>query len=133
MEQKQSELTVITRAKDLCSYVMTVTQKSPKHFRYTYVSRLQNLSLDVLENLIRANDVFAKRGDTAAIRERLDLQRVAMTSLKILGYFSMLAMEQQCILPKQYEQIARGVSDCRNLLGAWMNSDRKRLQPTAGA
>lgn len=34
MERKQSELTVITKAKDLCSYVMTVTQKSPKHFRY---------------------------------------------------------------------------------------------------
>lgn len=25
MERKQSELTVITKAKDLCSYVMTVT------------------------------------------------------------------------------------------------------------
>ena len=44
MERKQSELTVITKAKDLCSYVMTVTQKSPKHFRYTFVSKLQNLA-----------------------------------------------------------------------------------------
>ena len=51
-----------------------------------------------------------------------------MTDLKVLGYFSMLAMEQECILPKQYEQIARQVTDCQNLLGAWMNSDRKRLQ-----
>ena len=38
MERKQSELTVITKAKDLCSYVMTVTQKSPKQFRFTFVS-----------------------------------------------------------------------------------------------
>lgn len=30
MQKKQSELTVITKAKDLCTYVMTVTQKSPK-------------------------------------------------------------------------------------------------------
>ena len=43
MERKQSELTVITKAKDLCSYVMTVTQKSPKQFRFTFVSRLENL------------------------------------------------------------------------------------------
>lgn len=55
--RKQSELTVITKAKNLCSYVMTVTQKSPK----------------------------------------------------------------------QYEQISRQVADCQNLLGAWMNSDRRRL------
>ena len=127
MERKQSELQVITKAKDLCSYVMTITQKSPKHFRYTFVSRLQNLTLSVIENLYRANDTYVKRGDLAGIEKRLELQRTAMTDLKVLGYFSMLAMEQGCILPKQYEQIARQVTDCQNLLGAWMNSDRKRL------
>ena len=52
-----------------------------------------------------------------------------MTDLKLLGYMAMLSMAQECILPKQYEQIARQVTDCQNLLGAWMNSDRRRLQP----
>ena len=63
MGQKQSELTVVTKAKDLCSYIMAVTQKSPKHFRYTFVSRMQNLALSVIENLFRANDVFATKAD----------------------------------------------------------------------
>lgn len=129
LERKQSELTVITKAKDLCSYIMTVTQKSPKHFRYTFVSRLQNLALSVIENLFRANDVFVSKQDLQSHRERLNFQRSAMTDLKLLGYMALLSMEQKCILPKQYEQIARQVSDCQNLLGAWMNSDRKRLQP----
>ena len=129
MEKKQSELQVITKAKDLCSYIMTITQKSPKHFRYTFISRLQNLSLSVIENLYRANETFVKKGDLAGIEKRIDFQRSAMTDMKVLGYFSMLAMEQNCILPKQYEQVARFVTDCQNLLGAWMNSDRKRLQP----
>jgi len=126
-QRNQSELTIITKAKDLCSYVMTVTQKSPKHFRYTFVSKLQNLSLSVIENLFRANDVFVSKQDISAQKERLELQRAAMTDLKLLGYMALLSMEQECILPKQYEQIARQVSDCQNLLGAWMNSDRKRL------
>lgn len=30
----KSELYVITKAKDLCSYIMTVTDKSPKRFRF---------------------------------------------------------------------------------------------------
>ena len=63
MERKQSELTVITKAKDLCSYVMTVTQKSPKQFRFTFVSRLQNSALSAIENLFRTNDVFASKTD----------------------------------------------------------------------
>lgn len=87
MERKQSELTVITKAKDLCSYVMTVTQKSPKHFRYTFVSRIQNLTLSVIENLYRANDVFVAKGDLQSHKERLSYQREAMTDLKVLGYF----------------------------------------------
>ena len=128
MEHKQSELTVITKAKDLCSYIMTVTQRSPKQFRFTFVSRLQNLSLSVIENLFRANDVFVSKADMSAYKERLSYQKTALTDLKLLGYISLLSMEQGCILPKQYEQISRNAADCRNLLGAWINSDRKRLQ-----
>ena len=127
MDRKQSELIVITKSKDLCSYVLVVTQKSPKHFRYTFVNRLQNLAIDIIENLIRANDVFITKTDILSQRERANYQRRAMTDLKLLGYIALLSMEQQCILPKQYEQIARQVSDCCNLLGAWMNSDKKRL------
>ena len=129
MESKTSELTVITKAKELCSYVMTVTQKSPKHFRYTFVSRMQNLSLSVIENLFRANDIFISKQDPDAVKERLALQRSAMTDLRLLGYISMLATEQGCILAKQYEQISKHIFDCRNMLAAWMNSDRKRLRP----
>lgn len=50
-----------------------------------------------------------------------------MTDLKLLGYISLLSMEQGCILPKQFEQISRHITDCQNLLEAWMNSDRRRL------
>ena len=126
-DTKQSELTVITKAKDLCSYVMTITQKSPKHFRYTFVTRMQNLALDIIENLFLANDTFVAKGDLAAMNDRKRYQAKAMTSLRLLGYFSLLASEQQCILLKQYEQIARLSTDCRNLLGAWINSDKRRF------
>lgn len=81
--KKQSDLTVITKAKELCSYIMTVTQKSPKHFRYTFVSRLQNLTLDVIENLYMANEIFVKKGDLNFMSQRLKYQREAMTKLKL--------------------------------------------------
>lgn len=128
MEHKQSELTVITKAKDLCSYVMTVTQKSPKQFRFTFTSRLQNLSLDVIEALYRANDTFVTKDNPSSCDKRLEFQHQAMTNLKLLAYFSLLAREQNSIQPKQYEQISRQSADCQNLLGAWINSDRRRLQ-----
>lgn len=88
MVKKQEELSVISAAKDLCSYIVIVTQKSPKHFRYTFVTRIQNLALSVIEELYRANDVFVMRGDTAAQRERLSHQRKVLTDLRLLAYFT---------------------------------------------
>jgi len=91
MKNKESELRVITKAKDLTSYIMTVTQNSPKQFRFTFVSRLHNVSLDVLEELILANEVFFSKDDPVGIRERLSYQRKAISSLrlrlKVMGDF----------------------------------------------
>lgn len=122
-----SELTIITKAKNLCGYVLTVTEKSPKRFRFTIVSRMQNLAMDIIEQAYRANEIYV--GGTAkeaTAVKRLEYQHSALTSAKLLGYMAMLAQEQGCILPKQYEQISKQVADCQNLLGAWINSDKKR-------
>jgi len=118
---------VIVRAKELASYILTVTDKSPKRSRFTLTSKLQNYTLNIIENLYRANEVFVKKGDAQKAEKRLEYQQQALTEMKLLGYMAQLAMEQQCILTKQYEQITKKLYDCQNLLGAWMNSDRKRL------
>ncbi len=89
---------------------------------------MQNLALSVIEDLFRANDVYVTAQNLQAQKERLAFQHSAMTNLKLLGYIAMLSMEQKCILSKQYEQVSRLISDCQNMLGAWINSDRKRLQ-----
>ena len=125
--KKKSELTVIVKAKELCKYVMTVTQKSPKQFRFTFTSRLQNLSLDIIESLFRANDTFVEKEDREAQKVRSNYMHEAMSHLKLLAYFAMLAMEQKCILPKQYEQIALLAGECASLLGGWINSDKRRF------
>lgn len=41
-----SELAVITKTKKLADYVFTVTHKSPKKYRFSIVSRMQNYCLD---------------------------------------------------------------------------------------
>ena len=126
MESK-SELTVVTKAKDLCSYIITITQKSPKQLRFKFVSRLQNLALDVIQNICYANEVFINKGSTQNIEKRLSLQHHALTTLKLLAYIAELAMKEKCILFKQYEQTAKLTTDCQRLMGAWINSDKKRL------
>ena len=118
---------MVIKSKELCSYIMTVTQKSPKQFRFTFVSRLQNLALDVIEKTYYANETFIGKGYEKNAEKRLSFQHQALTALKIIAYISDLAMTQKCILFKQYEQIAKLTTDCQRLIGAWINSDKKRF------
>jgi hypothetical protein len=109
---KKSDLLAVTKAKELCSYIMTVTQKSPKQFRFTFVSRLQNLALDVIEKIYFANEIFIGKGYEKNAEKRLSLQHHALTALKLIAYISELAVTQQCLLFKQYEHIAKLTTDC---------------------
>lgn len=125
--RKDSELTVITRAKELSLYILAVTDKSPKKFRFTLVSRLQNYALEILEDLFLANEIpldGKRAGDTERRRE---YQREAMAELRLLGYIAMIARESICILTKQYIVIEQKIVETQRLLYAWVKSDDKRL------
>ncbi|MBR5970505.1 MAG: four helix bundle protein [Lachnospiraceae bacterium] len=124
---RKSELRVITAAKDLCRYVMTVTHKSPKEFRFTYTVRLQNLSIDIVEALYRANDVFVTREHRETYRERYAYMRKAVNSIRLMLFLAELSVQQKAILMKQYEQIAKQGTEVLRLTGAWIVSDKKRL------
>ena len=119
--QKKSELFVVTKAKDLAKYILTVTEKSPVKNRFTLVVRLQNYILDVLENLYLANSV--KIG-----QKRRAYQETARTRLSMLDYFAGLAAEQGCVLFKQYEQISKQQAECLLYLNKWIASDAKRAK-----
>lgn len=118
--QKKNDLFVITKTKDLAKYIITVTEKSPKKFRFTLVARLQNYILDIIENLYLAN--AEKLCD-----DRRNYQEKAKTLLSMLDYFAGLASEHDCILFKQYEQISKQQAECLLYLNKWIASDKKRI------
>jgi hypothetical protein len=79
-----------------------------------------------MENILRANELnIHKEGN---LERRKAYQLEAMTSFYMLGYMSDIARTQQCILPKQYEQISEKLFECRKLLGAWVKSDEERIK-----
>jgi hypothetical protein len=130
--ERHSELTVITKAKELCSYVMDTTLKSPKQFRFSFSSKMQSLALSAIENLYRANDVYVPRqGGRAAQERRLEYQHAALTDLRLLCYFAVLGAHHHAILPKQMQVIGTQGAECQRLVGAWIASDRRRYAAAA--
>ncbi len=127
--KKEKDLAVIVKAKDLGTYIFTITEKSPKKFRFTLVTRLQNTCLDIVENLYYANSVYVKgKEDHVHIGKRNAYQKRAYVKVKMLLYFALIARENQCILPKQYEQISMQAYEVNRMITAWARSDLKRYK-----
>ena len=91
---------------------------------------MQNLVLDCLQNLLKAN--FIRLDSDINIRQRKNLQQEAVINLKMVGYIALLAENAGCILGKQYKQISIMVGECINLTVAWMKSDDKRVNSKFG-
>ncbi len=121
MPTLKSDLYVITLAKKLVDYVLQATEKAPKKFRYSYLSKIENVSLEIVMLLYEANDI---RLDNPLRREK---QGSAVTKLKMLDFLSEEAMKNKCFLPNQYEVISRMIYDCNKSLLSWMKSDQNRM------
>lgn len=109
----------------VCTDIMN---KSPKKFRFTLGQRIQNLSFEVLELLLRANEIyFGKSASVKDFEKRMEYQREAQISLRILAYELQLAFELNCILMKQYEYSSKLIVKCIDSLQLWRKSDRRRF------
>lgn len=97
-----SELMVITKSKNLIEYVFGISEKSPKKFRLNLTNRIINLSLEVLEMLVMANETMLTLSENER-QKRRNFQHDALAKLRILDALALVAVEQGCILPKQYE------------------------------
>jgi four helix bundle protein len=118
--KKKAPLFVLAKAKDLASYIIAVTEKSPKKFRFTLVNRLQNYALDAIECIIKGNQ--AKETE-----ERARHMSEAKTSLQMLDAFSLISYENGCILFAQYENIAKLLAETSMYLRKWRESVDKMV------
>lgn len=122
--EEASDLIVLTKAKKLGAYVLTVTQKSPAKFRGVFIARLQNFSLDIVSSLISANFIRMDCPDNKKRRESYQMD--AIVKLKMLGYVALLAQNAGCILMRHYKQISIQIGETINLAMAWKKSDDEK-------
>ena len=116
-KDKEKEMAVFTHAKKLSEYIFVITEKAPKKYRWSIISRLQNTIIDVVSNLYHAN---FERDD-----KRLYYQTCAGVSLYLLNHYTEVAQKLQAITTKQMHYIGRMILEERKLLGGWAKSVKK--------
>lgn len=89
----------MTKARELAKYIFDSCEKSPKKFRFTLCTKLENYCLNVIEYIYVADSI--KDSD-----ERIIYQDKAKRLLTMIDYFANLSFELGCITFKQYENIS---------------------------
>ncbi|MDE6188932.1 MAG: four helix bundle protein [Clostridia bacterium] len=117
---KDKEMAVFTCAKKLSEYIFVITEKSPKKLRWSIITRLQNSSVELIENLYRANFELGEK--------RVDFQRQASVSISLIDFYSETARCLQAISIRQSGIIARQLYEIKKLLGGWIKTNKRVLQ-----
>ena len=129
------EMRVFSQAKGLRTYVLEVTEKSPKKYRGSFTNKLRALCFEIVENLYLANEVYLKNKKTVDrnYQRRRTYQNVVLAKLKTVAYLAEIASNAQAILPKEYAKIANMTTDCIHLTGGWIAGDQRMVEQLFGA
>ena len=79
------KLAVITKTKNLMEYILTITKKSDVKYRFTFVNKMHNLCMEIIENLYSAN--FTRLGN----EKRNEYQVNAQAKLHYLDFVCEMA------------------------------------------
>lgn len=117
---RDKEMAVFTHAKKLSEYIFVITEKSPKKYRWSIISRLQNASVELVENLYRAN---FERDDAV----RVSFQKAAAVCIKLIDFYAETARKKQAITVRQTAVLAKHIAETEKLLNGWVRSTKRKM------
>ena len=129
MQSRHGELTIVCKAKDHVNHTLTLTNNAnlfPKKVRFTLCQRMQNLSIQILHDIIAANEIYPQTGGEA--KRRLDLQKEVLTNCKVFLNFLDIALEQGYIDIRRCEYWTGLTTDVKNMAASWRKKDAERFR-----
>lgn len=127
--RKDGQMTFLIKAEKFIDYTMIITNKAnrfPKKWRFTLTNRIVDLAFDVYHNLLHANEIFPINRDD--VKERLKLQRLAITACKELDFLIRLSHHKNFIDDRELKHWSYLLADMRKRATGWHNSDKERYK-----
>lgn len=108
-------MTVFVKAEYLIDYTFQMTDNTKRYgkkHRFTFVNRIQNLSIDIYSKLIKSNEL--------PFNKRRDIQQDALSDMEVLISLIEISLNRKFIDYDQCERWVGKVLDVKNLTGAWL-------------
>ncbi len=122
-------MSVITKAKDLMEHSCNMTANTnrfPKKYRFSIGARIENLSIDIYENLVWANE--CNLADPREKQKRLDCQQKVIVLCKLLNSMVELSYKIKSIeiTTKSVEYWCGLIVEVKRMTAAWRNNDKRQ-------
>ena len=114
--RRDDDLPIFVAWLDFLEWLLPTTAKLPKHIRFTFVNRIDNLALDIAEDLVEARYSQNKHPVLVRVNLRLERLRVLLRLCHGLGYFP----HARC------EYAMRRLNDVGAMLGGWLKQQEAR-------
>jgi hypothetical protein len=127
-KSKFKEMEVVTEAKKLEYHTLVITsneKRYPKKYRFSIVNRMQDYAMNIIGDLMEANDISLN--DLIDRQMRLRLQRSALRNCRLLLHYIEVSYRLQFIDSGSFEHWAKIANSVRNMIAAWYLSDKNRL------
>ena len=111
------ELKLFVKWEDFIKWLLGTTDKFPKKIRFSITSRIDNLALDILENIIELRyDREKKKTGFKRVNIRFEKLRILLRICHDLQYLS----------NSQYEHAARCINEVGKMTAGWLQVGQEK-------
>lgn len=107
---RNDDLPIFTKWMDFLEWLLPALDKFPKKVRFTFTQRIENLSLDLVEDLIEARYTSNRK----PILKRANLRLEKMRILIRIGH------KMRYLSNESYRHAAKSIDEVGRMLGGWM-------------
>ncbi len=107
---------VFIRWEKFLLWQMVLTEKFPKRVRFTLSTRIDNMALDILEQIIEA----------AYTKDRLDILKRANLMIEKMRVIFRVCHKQRHMSNRSYEYAVKELYEIGGMLGGWIREQKKK-------
>lgn len=111
------DLQLFVKWEEFLKWLLTMTEKFPKKVRFTFTSRIDNLALDILEQIIEC------RYDRSARQAGLKKMNIGFEKMRIL---LRICHQLRYLSNRQYEYAAIQINEAGSMTAGWIKVERTR-------
>lgn len=126
-QREETELAVITKANELTAYTIKICSNEknfPKRYRWCITSKIVESSINIGNNIIKANSIYVQSAEDLAARSRY--QKEALIETYALLNMISIAYETFGIESDRVKYWTQLVNSVQTLIRNWRKSDANR-------